>query len=113
MSVETTAQPLDLSGAKVVVIGGAGLIGSHTVEALTREDVGEILVYDNFVRGTEENLADALSDHRVRLFEVGGDICQPDILDAALKGADAVLHFAALWLLQCHDYPRAAFKVNV
>jgi UDP-glucose 4-epimerase len=113
MSVAMAAQPLDLSGAKVVVIGGAGLIGSHTVEALAREDVGEILVYDNFVRGTEENLADALCDDRVRVFDVGGDICQPDILDAALKGADAVLHFAALWLLQCHDYPRAAFKVNV
>lgn len=104
---------LEVRGAKVVVIGGAGLIGSHTVEALTREDVGEIVVYDNFVRGTEENLAEAVRDDRVRVFEIGGDICQTDILDAALKGADVVLHFAALWLLQCHEFPRAAFKVNV
>ena len=34
-------------------------------------------------------------------------------MHAALKGADGVFHFAALWLLQCHDYPRAAFDVNV
>lgn len=95
------------------MLGGAGLIGSHTVDALTREDVGEIVVYDNFVRGTAENLGDALLDDRVRLFEIGGDICQTDILDAALKGADVVLHFAALWLLQCHDFPRAAFNVNI
>jgi UDP-glucose 4-epimerase len=44
---------------------------------------------------------------------VGGDICQPDILNAALKDADGVFHFAALWLLQCHEFPRAAFDVNV
>jgi UDP-glucose 4-epimerase len=104
---------VDLAGARVVVIGGAGLIGSHTVDALRAEDVREIVIYDNFVRGTIENLADALQDPRVRVFEAGGDICQTDILDAALKGADGVFHFAALWLLQCQDFPRAAFNVNV
>jgi UDP-glucose 4-epimerase len=96
-----------------VVIGGAGLIGSHTVDRLCNEDVREILVYDNFVRGTHENLAQSLRDPRVKIFEVGGDICQSDILDAALKSADGVFHFAALWLLQCHEYPRSAFDVNI
>ena len=116
---EATAIPLldfpamDIRGKKLVVIGGAGLIGSHTVDALTREDVAEIVVYDNFVRGTEENLAGALRDDRVSIFEIGGDITQTDILSAALKGADGVFHFAALWLLQCHEYPRSAFDVNI
>ena len=73
----------------------------------------EIVVYDNFVRGSTENLAAALKDPRVRIFEVGGDIMQTDILAAALKGADGVFHFAALWLLQCHEFPRSAFDVNV
>ncbi len=109
----TVVDPVELRGAKVVLLGGAGFIGSHTVDALLREDVGEIVVYDNFVRGTPENLTDALGDDRVRIFEVGGDICQTDVLDAALKGADVVFHLAALWLLQCHDFPRAAFTVNV
>lgn len=104
---------MDIRGKKLVVIGGAGLIGSHAVDLLTKEDVGEIVVYDNFVRGTMENLAGALRDPRVKIFEAGGDICQSDILDAALKGADGVFHFAALWLLQCHEFPRAAFDVNV
>ena len=49
----------------------------------------------------------------MKVFEAGGDITQTDILDAALDGADAVLHFAALWLLQCHEFPRSAFEVNV
>ena len=96
-----------------MVIGGAGLIGSHTVDQLLQEDVGEIVIYDNFCRGTRDNLTAALKDPRVKVFEIGGDICQSDILAAALKGADGVFHFAALWLLQCHEFPRSAFDVNI
>lgn len=104
---------MDVRGKKLVVIGGAGLIGSHTVDLLTQEDVGEIVIFDNFVRGTHQNLETTLKDDRVRVFDIGGDICQTDILDAALKDANGVFHFAALWLLQCHEFPRAAFDVNV
>ncbi|HEY3727769.1 MAG TPA: NAD-dependent epimerase/dehydratase family protein [Solirubrobacteraceae bacterium] len=104
---------MDIRDKRLVVIGGAGLIGSHTVESLLTHDVGEVVVYDNFTRGTRENLLSALSDPRTRIFEAGGDICQTDVLESALKGADGVFHFAALWLLQCHEYPQAAFDVNV
>jgi UDP-glucose 4-epimerase len=104
---------MDIAGKKLVVIGGAGLIGSHAVDRLLREDVGEIVVYDNFVRGRAENLTAALRDPRVRVFEIGGDILQTDILEAALEGADGVFHLAALWLLQCHEFPRSAFETNV
>ena len=104
---------MELKGKRVVVIGGAGLIGSHAVDLLAKEDLAEIVIYDNFVRGTHENLENALKDPRVKIFEAGGDITQTDILDAAFKGADGVFHFAALWLLQCHEYPRTAFETNV
>ncbi|MDR1012250.1 MAG: NAD-dependent epimerase/dehydratase family protein [Coxiellaceae bacterium] len=104
---------MELKGKKFVVIGGAGLIGSHTVDELLKEDVKEIIIYDNFVRGTYGNIENALKDHRVRVFEIGGDICQTDILHEALKDADGVFHFAALWLLQCYEFPRSAFNVNV
>ena len=104
---------MDFAGTRIVVIGGAGLIGSHTVDLLLQQDVREIVIYDNFCRGTHGNLAHALKDPRVRIFEVGGDVCQSDILAQALKGADGVFHFAALWLLQCHEFPRAAFDVNI
>src|SRR5579875_3227455 len=104
---------MDIRGKTLVVIGGAGLIGSHTVDLLTREDVARIIIYDNFTRGTAENLHEALKDPRVRIFEAGGDILHADILHAALAGVDGVFHFAALWLLQCHEFPRAAFDVNV
>jgi UDP-glucose 4-epimerase len=104
---------MDLRGKRLLVIGGAGLIGSHLVDELLKTDAGEIVVYDNFARGTHANLAAALRDPRVRVFEAGGDICQPDILSAAMQGAHGVFHLAALWLLQCHEFPRAAFDVNI
>jgi UDP-glucose 4-epimerase len=104
---------MNIEGKKFVVIGGAGLIGSHTVDKLVKEDVREIIVYDNFVRGRAENLTNALKDSRVKIYDVGGDIMQTDILESAFEGADGVFHLAALWLLQCHEYPRTAFDVNV
>jgi UDP-glucose 4-epimerase len=104
---------MDIKGKKLVVIGGAGLIGSHTIDHLIKEDVKEVVVYDNFVRGRVENLANALKDPRVKIHDIGGDIMQTDILESALHGADGVFQLAALWLLQCHEYPRSAFDVNV
>ena len=104
---------MEIRGSRVLVIGGAGFIGSHVVDELKKEDVGEILIYDNFCRGTMSNLEEAQNDPRVRIYEVGGDICQTDILDSAMKGVDYVIHLAALWLLQCYEYPRAAFDVNI
>ncbi len=104
---------MDIRGKRFLIIGGAGLIGSHLVDQLCLEDVGEILIYDNFVRGTRDNLAHAMRDPRVRIYDLGGDICQSDLLASAMKGIDGVFHLAALWLLQCHDFPRAAFDVNV
>ncbi len=83
------------------------------MDTLLRQDVGEVIIYDNFARGRHENLAGALKDPRARIYDVGGDILQADILDSAMKGIDGVFHFAALWLLQCHEYPRSAFEVNV
>ena len=106
---------MKLNGKKFMVIGGAGLIGSHTIENLLKEDIKEIVVYDNFTRGRVKNLEDALKDPRVSIHDVGGDILQTDILTAAMKDReiDGVFHLAALWLLQCHDFPRSAFNTNV
>ncbi len=104
---------MKIEGKKFLVIGGAGLIGSHTVEALLKEDVSEVIVYDNFVRGRIENLKNATKDKRFKVYDIGGDILHTDILESAMDGIDGVFHFSALWLLQCHEFPRSAFDVNV
>ena len=104
---------MDIRGKKLLIIGGAGFIGSHIVDELIKEDVKQVIVYDNFCRGTRANLENALKDSRVRIFEIGGDIMQTDILNNAVKESDCVFHLAALWLLQCYEFPRSAFDVNI
>ncbi|HIF58129.1 MAG: NAD-dependent epimerase/dehydratase family protein [Gammaproteobacteria bacterium] len=104
---------MDLKNKRLLVIGGAGLIGSHTVDELLKEDVKEIRIFDNFSRGSEENLSEALKDPRVKVFTHGGELMHPEIVHAAMQDMDGVFNFAALWLLHCWDYPRSAFDVNM
>ena len=104
---------MDLKDKRLLAIGGAGLIGSHTIERLLAEEVSEIVVYDDFSRGSRENLAQAIEDPRVKIFPAGGNILHRDVLLSAMEGIDGVLHFAALWLMHCQEYPRSAFEVNV
>jgi UDP-glucose 4-epimerase len=103
----------DIRGKTICVIGGAGFIGSHVVDELLTRDVKQVIIYDNFCRGSVDNLSDALRDPRVRIFEAGGDILHSDVLNAAVSESQCVVHLAALWLLQCHEYPRVAFDVNI
>ncbi|XWN37461.1 MAG: NAD-dependent epimerase/dehydratase family protein [Balneola sp.] len=103
----------DLKDKKILVIGGAGFIGSFVVSELLKEDVAEVVVYDNLARGKKEYLEDQLQDPRCSIFPFGGDIRETDILDVAMKDKDYVISLAAMWLLHCKDYPRTAFDVNI
>lgn len=100
----------DLKNKRIVVIGGAGFIGSHIVDQLLEEPVSEIVVLDNFVRGKLTNLENAQRDSRVRVVE--GSIVDKTLLLSVLKDADYVFHLAALWLGECVSDPDAAIAVN-
>tara|TARA_Y100001970_G_scaffold281466_1_gene392313 strand:+ start:6473 stop:7444 length:972 start_codon:yes stop_codon:yes gene_type:complete len=102
-----------LKDKTVLVIGGAGFIGSHVVLELLKEPLQTVLIYDNFVRGKDENIQKALKDPRCKIYEHGGDIRDIDILNDAVSQCDYVVHLAAMWLLHCKDYPRTAFDVNI
>lgn len=104
---------MEISNSKVLVIGGAGFIGSFVVRELLKHEVGEVVIYDNFARGKMENIEECLKDNRCRLYENGGDIRETDLLDQAMKGKDYVFHLSAMWLLHCKDFPRTAFHVNI
>ncbi len=104
---------MDLNGKKILVIGGAGFIGSHVVAELLKTDIAEVVVYDNFARGKREYLLPYLKDPRCSIYANGGDIRDIDVLNDAMQGVDGVIHLAAMWLLHCKDYPRTAFNVNI
>lgn len=104
---------MKLAGSRILVIGGAGFIGSHVVEALLETDVAEVVIFDNFSRGTRKNINVALTNPRCRIYQHGGDIRDIDLLDDAIRNCDGVVHLAGMWLLHCLDFPRTAFEVNV
>ncbi len=104
---------MNMESSKVLVIGGAGFIGSFIVKQLLKESVKEVIIYDNFARGKLENISESLQDPRCYIFPYGGDIRDIDVLDKAFEGVDYVFHLAAMWLLHCKDFPRTAFEVNI
>ena len=104
---------MDLNNSKILVIGGAGFIGSYVVAELLKENINKVVIYDNFARGKKEYLNESLKDERCSIFPFGGDIREVDILNKAMEGMDYVVSLAAMWLLHCKDYPRTAFEVNI
>jgi UDP-glucose 4-epimerase len=75
---------------RYLVTGGAGFIGSNTVDELVRRG-HSVAVLDDLSTGSESNLA-AVRD---RIEFVRGSITDPEIVQRACRGADYVLHFAA------------------
>jgi UDP-glucose 4-epimerase len=100
---------------RVLVTGGAGLIGSHIVDLLmTEREKGvysEIVVIDNFVRGRRENLAAAMERGPVTI--VDGDIRDRALMKDVMGGVDQVFHQAAIRITQCAEEPRLALEVLV
>jgi UDP-glucose 4-epimerase len=100
-----------LQDSTVLVTGGAGLIGSHIVDLLTREGVREIRVLDNLVRGRRANLADA--EARKPLAFLEGDVRDRAAVAAAVAGCDYVFHQAAIRITLCAERPRECMDVLV
>jgi UDP-glucose 4-epimerase len=101
---------MKLEGSKILVTGGAGLIGSTTIDQLlANEKPAEIVIFDNMTRGTTRNLENALKDERVKLIK--GDIRDRNAVMQVTEGMDAVVHMAAIRITACAADPREAMEV--
>lgn len=103
-SEETTLQ-----GARILVTGGAGMIGSHLVDLLLDAGAAEIVVLDNLSRGRLDNLAGATARGRVTVIQ--GDIRDRALVHDTMAGIDVLYHLAAIRLTQCAEEPRLSLEV--
>jgi len=101
----------NIEGARILVTGGAGTIGSTLVDQLVEAGAAHIDVLDNLVRGRRANLAQAFTSGKVNLVE--GDLRDRDLVHDLTKGKDIVCHQAALRITQCAEEPRLALEVLV
>jgi len=91
----------------ILVTGGTGYIGSHTVKALRRSGF-EPLIFDNFSTGHRSFVGDIPC--------VEGDLCNPKDLERAFSRypIDGVMHFAGKALVpESHEKPELYHQVNV
>jgi UDP-glucose 4-epimerase len=99
----------NLQAKRILITGGAGLVGSHIADLLVSESNPEIIVFDNFVRGRKENLSWALANGRIQI--VTGDIRDTKLLREVMQGVELVFHQAAIRITQCAEEPRLALEV--
>jgi UDP-glucose 4-epimerase len=98
-----------MQNSRVLITGGAGLVGSHIADLLVKEEVAEIIVLDNFTRGCLDNLAWAKEQGSLVLVE--GDIRDQKVLSEVMQNVDIVFHQAAIRITQCAEEPRLALEV--
>jgi len=103
--------PRSLDGARVLITGGAGMIGSTIADRLARSSDVDIVVLDNFVRGRRANLASAEAVGRIEVID--GDIRDRSAVAKAMDGVDVLFHQAAIRITQCAEDPRLAVEVMV
>ncbi|MBD2296484.1 NAD-dependent epimerase/dehydratase family protein [Anabaena sphaerica FACHB-251] len=98
-----------MQNKRILITGGAGLVGSHITDLLVKEGVSEIIVLDNFTRGCRDNLAWAQTHGPLVVVE--GDIRDRQLLADIMQGVDIVFHQAAIRITQCVEEPRLALEV--
>ena len=101
----------NLRGDRVLITGGAGMIGSHIADLVVKEEAREIVILDDFVRGRRENLEWAMANGNVEVVE--GDIRDAALVREVTRGIDVVFHQAAIRITQCAEEPRLALEVLV
>jgi UDP-glucose 4-epimerase len=98
-----------IAGAKFLITGGAGFVGSTIADQLLDAGAAEVRVLDNFVRGSHRNLESACAKGGLVVIEA--DIRDAEAVDDAVRGVDYVFHQAALRITRCAEAPKEAVEV--
>lgn len=99
----------EIRDARIFITGGAGFVGSYVTEQLIEAGAGEIIIVDNFFRGSRENISGAVSSGKVKVIE--GDIRDAALMKELAKGVDYCFHLAALRITHCAAEPRQALEI--
>ena len=95
--------------SKILLTGGAGFIGSYIVEGLLKQIPAKIVIIDNLIRGSYENMQSFISHPAVDFVE--GDIRDTELLEKCITGMDYIFHLAALRINACATDPKEGFDV--
>jgi UDP-glucose 4-epimerase len=93
----------------ILVTGGAGFIGSYVVEELLLLNPKKIIIIDNLIRGSYDNMKKFIKNPIVEFHE--GDMRDPGLLEKCIQGTDFIFHMAALRINSCAANPREGFEV--
>lgn len=104
---------MKISGGKFLVTGGAGFIGSNLVQSLLDLGAKQVVVFDNFLRGSRENLSGLIEDNRTNFAIEDCDLRNIKSVQKACNGIDGVFHLASLCLGHCQADPRTGHDINV
>ncbi len=98
-----------ITDSTILVTGGAGFIGSYVVEYLLDYHPKKIIIIDNLIRGSYENMIHFQNNPLIQ-FE-NGDIRDKSLLETCLLNTDYVFHMAALRINSCAANPEEGFDV--
>ncbi|MGZ3885598.1 MAG: NAD-dependent epimerase/dehydratase family protein [Bacteroidia bacterium] len=98
-----------MTNSTIFVSGGAGFIGSYVIELLLPHQPKKIIILDNLIRGSHENMKSFISNPVVEFIE--GDIRNQELLEKCIAGTDYVFHMAALRINACAANPQDGFDV--
>jgi UDP-glucose 4-epimerase len=101
--------PNKIQNSNILITGGAGFIGSYVVEELLKSKPAKIVILDNLIRGSFQNMTSFLDNPAVEFIE--GDIRDTALLEKCMEGVDYVFHMAALRINACAANPREGFEV--
>lgn len=102
---------INLKGARILVAGGASLVGSHLTRELLAKDVAEVVVYDPVLFDAQDSLGALKDDPRVSL--VSGDVTKLHQFIEHMDGIDGAVNLAAYMSLGFSQNPWDAVDVNI